>query len=153
MKTLCVLVLISSSLLLRADTQEDVTFGLLNGRFWNSMANAQRIGFLQGLTDGWMLRTTAEDVVKGRTIIAWSGPGFTHGELAEMITSIYADTENVELPIGWVVMASYAVKRGDTTRDAVLMALRRFKAMNRTCNPCGNSDFDPIDTIISLRPK
>jgi hypothetical protein len=45
-----------------------------------------------------------------------------------MVTSIYADTENLAHPVGWVTLGCLAVQRGDTNRDAVMTALRKQMA-------------------------
>jgi hypothetical protein len=44
---------------------------------------------------GWELRGMTKDVILGKEIIAWQGgPKSTMGDLTDMITSVYAQTEN-----------------------------------------------------------
>src|SRR5579872_2251273 len=114
MKNLCTIILAASSLLFAAEERNDKTFGLENGRLWNSLQPDYRHVFLLGVLHGWQLRGNTEEVMKGRVINAFASSGNFHSdELADMVTSVYADTENVALPIGWVALASLAVERGE----------------------------------------
>ncbi len=119
--------MIASVALIAADSP-DQTFGLKNGRFWNSLPTADtRHTFVMGLLDGWELRGHTEDAALGRVLTAMkTSSHFTMKDLSEMVTSVYSDIENLSLPIGWVVMGCFAVQRGDTTRDAVFMSLRKY---------------------------
>ena len=60
------------------------------------------------------------------TVIAMSYPTFEFAELKRMIDHAYESPENLNLPIGWVVMADFAIMRGEVTEEAVFPALRRF---------------------------
>ena len=67
-----------------------------------------------------------------------------------MLISIYEAPENLDLPIGWAIMACYSVKRGDTTRDVVFKHLR--KALSNELerkDPHPANDFDPMDVILN----
>ena len=49
----------------------EMTFGLYNGRHWQSISDkGWRIGFIEGLLDGWELRGTTEPEVYGLVILA-----------------------------------------------------------------------------------
>src|SRR6266403_269916 len=98
---LCVIVLFATSTL-RAEPPKDETFGLKNGRYWNSMPTDCRGWFLVGLLDGWKLRSNTEELVMGKVVNAFGGK-IMASELADMISSFYAETENMGLPIGWTV--------------------------------------------------
>src|SRR5260370_5725930 len=111
------------------DKDADKTFSLLNGRYWTKLEPEQRPFFLAGMVDGWTFRKETEETVQGNVINAWGAAGnLKYSEMVKMIDLAYAEPENLTLPVGWVVMASMAIQRGDTTRDVVLSALRRFMA-------------------------
>ena len=106
-----------------------------------------------GLLDGWNLRGFTQETIKGKEIIVMSSGGkFMTDDLANMVTSIYADTENVGLPVGWVAMGCLSVQRGETTRDLVFKALRKHLAdlMGSQGTHYGN-EVDPIDVILRSR--
>jgi hypothetical protein len=129
MKKLCILILAGSSLLFAADEPSDGTFGLENGRLWKTLRPDYRDMYIRGIFHGWVLRGDTEDTVMGKVINAMTASGnFRSNDLADMLTSIYADSENVALPIGWVVLASLAVERGEADRSTVLAALRKQMA-------------------------
>jgi len=87
----------------------------------------------------------------GKYLNAFSATGkFNTNDLADMVTSIYANTENLALLIGWVALASCAVLRGDTDRSAVFTALRKrmtYLLSIKDSHPM--TDYDPIDTILA----
>lgn len=113
MKPLCAIILAGSFLLSAAGEPNDKTFGMSNGRVWNALPPDVRYGSILGLYHGWNLRGNTEDVFMSQVWNAFLGK-FPTVEVAQMVTSIYADTENLVLPIGWVVLASHAVQRGET---------------------------------------
>ena len=115
-KTLLLFLFVCASVV--AQDHLDETFHMKNGRFWNGLESPDnRLSYLRGLMDGWELRGMTKDVILGKEIIVWQGsPKSTMGDLTDMITSGYAQTENEPLPIGWAAMACLAVQRGDTTR-------------------------------------
>jgi hypothetical protein len=155
MKKLC-LFLVVASVVLSAAEPADQTLHLKNGRFWNVLESAEnRHAFVLGLMDGWQLRGDTQDIIKGSVIIAMSGSGrFTTVDLTNMVTSIYSEAENLTLPVGWVVMGCLAVQRGETTRDIVMMTLRRHLAtvMARK-DELSSAEIDPVELIIGLRPQ
>jgi len=118
--------LICGMSLLGAETDEDQTFQLKNGRFWVHLDADQRTMFLVGLQDGWTLRGDTEAASLGAVFLVWGAKGLQYSELSDMVTLAYKQPENLVLPISWVVMANFAVQRGDTTRDVALTALRKF---------------------------
>jgi hypothetical protein len=155
MKSLCLFLLLGTTAIYAADGP-DQTFGMKNGRFWSGLPSddATRSAFLIGLFEGWHLRGDTQPIVPGSVIIAMNVSGrFTTDDLATMITSVYADTENLALPVGWVTMGCLAVQRGDTTRDLVFMALRKHLAglMNRR-DGVASSEVDAVNVIMQLRP-
>lgn len=153
-KTLCVVCLVGGGLLFAADKPEE-TLGLRNGRFWNSLADEARPFFLIGMLEGWQfhqLRAGAFTVKEAKAF--WTSTSFTIGDLGDMLTSVYSEPENLDLPIGWAMMACHAVKRGDTTRDAVFMALRKALSDEvRRKDPHPANALDPMDVILNARPK
>jgi hypothetical protein len=153
MKNLCTIILAGCSLLFAAEERNDRTFGLENGRLWTSLQPDYRPVFHLGIVHGWQLRANTEEVMKGKVINAFASSGnFYSNELADLVTSVYADTENVALPIGWVVLASLAVERGQVDRNTVLTALR--KQMTDLLNgkrSRPNTDYDPLETILASR--
>jgi hypothetical protein len=54
-KTICVLCLLASGLLLAADTSEE-TLGLKNGRYWSGLPADAQPYFLIGMFEGWTFR-------------------------------------------------------------------------------------------------
>jgi hypothetical protein len=152
-RTLLVFLFVHASVF--AQDGPDETFRMKNGRFWNGLASPDsQLAFLRGLMDGWELRGMTKDVVLGKELIVWRGnPKSTMGDLAEMITSVYAETENQPLPVGWAAMACLAVQRGDATRESVLMALRKHLAaqLGRS-DPRPVNEIDPTTLILELRP-
>lgn len=150
-------VLLLGAFLLIAAGKPDETFGMKNGRFWNNLPpnDSIRSIFLVGMLDGWKLREFTEETVKGKVITTFSaGDTFTTNDLADMVSSVYAETENLALPIGWVAMGSLAVQRGETTRDRVFLALRKYLAdVSSRKAPIAASDIDPIEVIMQSHPK
>jgi len=153
MKTLGSLVLFGMLPLLAAGEPSNETFGLENGRVWNTLTPDWKGACLMGMVQGWKLRANTEESTLVRVANAFSASGkFNTNDLADMVTSVYADTENIALPIGWVVLASLAIERGETSRNTVLVALR--KQMTKLLSGKGslpNTDFDPIATIAASR--
>lgn len=72
-----------------------------------------------------------------------------------MVTLAYKQPENLVLPISWIVMANFAVQRGETTRDVALAALRKFLSRLNSA-PSGPprtlpaEDRSPIFVILDL---
>jgi hypothetical protein len=140
---------------LAVDKDEFETYHLKNGRFWNALPESTaRSAFLRGILDGWELRGETEGEVSGKVILAMSGCGtsFRPEELAEMITAAYKEPENRSLPVGWVMMADFAIQCGRTTSDVVFPALRKRVAdmANKTVS---GSAISPIDVISSVSAK
>ncbi len=137
-----------------AAERPDETFHMKNGRFWNSLVSSDsQLVFLLGLMDGWELRGTTKDVVLGKELIAWQGsPKSTMGDLTDMITAVYGETENQTLPVGWVAMGCLAVQRGDATRDAVFLVLRKhLTTVLGWTDSHPAKEIDPIDLILQFR--
>lgn len=153
MKALCVLLLLGRLSLFGADEPNDETFGMANGRFWTTLTPGLKQAYMRGMFDGWQLRSNTEKTVSGAVIFAFSASGgFTSNDVADMATSIYADSENIGLPIGWVALASLAVERGDTDRNTVLAALRkRMTDLLNGKQMRPSKDFDPTGTILACR--
>lgn len=152
--TLILLISILSRGAIAADKDGAETFGLKNGRFWNTLPEGSaRPLFLLGILDGWELRGQTEDEVSGKVILALSPCGTIETEeLAEMVTAAYKEPENRNLPVGWVMMANFAIQCGRTTRDVVFPALRKHLA-----DVAGKTVFGgargPIDVILSVSTK
>lgn len=140
--------------LLAADNP-DVTYGLDNGRFWNRLPDDAKPYFLIGMLEGWLFRQDRADFITVKEAMAFrAGATFPIGDLQNMLTSVYKEAENLELPIGWAMMACYAVQRGDATRDAVFMALRRAlsdEMRRKDAHPA--NELDPMDVILNSTPK
>jgi hypothetical protein len=126
-KRVSLILLLATAAICAEDNNPQETFDMKNGRFWNGLVSPDsRVTFMLGLIDGWKLREFTKDTILAKELIAWHGsPKATIGDLTEMITSVYGETENQTLPVGWVAMGCLAVQRGDATRDAVFMALRK----------------------------
>jgi hypothetical protein len=153
-RRICIMCLLGSGLLFAADNPDE-TFGLKNGRFWNSLPDDAKPYFLIGLFEGWSfhrLRQAAFTVKEARAFT--TSARFPTVDISDMLTSVYGNPENLELPIGWATMACYAVQRGDTTRDAVFMALRKAlsdEVGRKDAHPA--NELDPMDVILNSRPK
>lgn len=143
-----------SALPLAAEENVNLTYGLQNGRFWNLMDADSRPIYLLGIVHGWTLRGHTEDGSEVDVILALTSGkvSLTFEELAEMITSDYANPENRTLPIGWVMMAEMAVHRGDTTRPVVLSALRKW-LVDISGKTLRGSQISPINTIVAASKK
>jgi hypothetical protein len=131
---------------------EDKTYRLKNGRYWNSLPpeseGPYRLVFLTGILDGWELSEQTKEAILGKYIIVWDASGrFTTDELTVMITATYQQSENVNLPVGWVAMACLAVERGETTKDTIMLALRKHLAGLSGRTVYGH-DADPVDIIL-----
>jgi hypothetical protein len=150
-RRICVLFVLGSGLLLAADTPE-TTFELMNGRFWNSLSSESRQMFLVAQRDGWILRGFTEDAIKAKVVQAFAART-TVADVSDMVTSLYREAENVDLPIGWVVLGCLAVQRGETSRDAVLMALRRHLSEQLNKKDANRTELDPIDIIQNPEKK
>jgi len=154
MRRIFVLLLVGSCLLAAADNPDE-TRGLKNGRFWNSLPDDAKPYFLIGLFEGWsfhQLRAGAFTVKEAKAFM--TSARFPTVDISAMLTSVYRDQENLELPIGWATMACFAIQRGETTRDAVFMALRKALSddLRRTDAHLAN-ELDPMDVILNSRPK
>lgn len=107
-----------------------------------------------GITDGWELRGETENSAMGMVLNALrSDSSITFGELAQMVNSTYRQPENRSLPVGWVLMASMAVQRGETTKEREFPALRRHlsKCLD-TSRIVPGSEINPLDTIRQVSP-
>jgi hypothetical protein len=154
MKRLFLIILLATASIWAENNNPEETFEMKNGRFWNRLVSSDsRVTFLLGLIDGWKLREFTKDAILAKELIAWQGnPKATIGDLTEMITSVYGETENQTLPVGWVAMGCLAVQRGDATRDAVFIVLRKHLTteLGRT-DPSPATEIDPIDVILQFR--
>jgi hypothetical protein len=151
------LFLLISSSVWAADDDPEETYGMKNGRFWNQMGpttDEYKAAFLRALMDGWTLRGMTKDSVLGKELIVWRpGPKATLADLIATLNSVYKETENQPLPIGWVVMGTFAVQRGETTRDLVFMALRKHLTHMMDGQSRGADEVNPIDVILQFRKK
>jgi hypothetical protein len=131
------------------------TFGESNGRFWTRLADNERPMFLLGILNGWKLRGETEDRVASPVLTAMTfGAAISYSELVRLVDSAYTDSQNLTLPVGWVLMGSLAVQRGETTPDVLLPALRRHLAdVSLRGTPVTNVEVDPIDTILFVSRK
>jgi hypothetical protein len=103
------------------------TVGFENGRQWNKISDSFKLGFIAGLIDAWEMRDQTEETRDGYVQIALQpSSNTTLGDLREMVEGVYKHPENLDLPIGWVLMACISVKKGENTSDAVLAALRKY---------------------------
>ena len=134
-------------------TQE--TLGLNNGRFWELLPNdpGVRALYLAGIFDGWRLRGDEQDVAASSTLAVMAAGGtFTLGELVAFTNGVYAQPENLSLPVGWVLMTAFAVQRGEAAKEPLLTALRAHLAAlfsrNRTPMP---SEIRPTALILSFK--
>jgi hypothetical protein len=92
--------------------------------------------------------------ITGKELIAWNpGPMATLSDLAAMVSSVYKETENQPLPIGWVVMGAFAVQRLEATRDLMFMALRKHLVHTMDGQARLGPEADPIDVILQFRKK
>jgi hypothetical protein len=155
MKRLSGIFLLATTSILAGDSNPEETLGLKNGRFWSHLGSVEYESvFLVGLTDGWALRGTTKTTIPGRELIVWEpGPNSTFSDLAATVTSVYKETENQPLPIGWVVMGAFAVQRGDTSRDLVFAALRKRLSQIMDGPNLPISGLDPIDAIMQFHKK
>lgn len=140
---------------LAAADNDDETNGLKNGRFWSRLPDDAKPYFLIGLLEGWSFRQLRQGSITVKEAKAfWTRARFPAVDVSDMLTSIYRDPENLELPIGWATMACFAVQRGETTRDAVLMALRKALSDElKKPSPHPTNELDPMDVILNSRPK
>jgi hypothetical protein len=102
-------------------------------------------GIREGILDGWGLRQE----VTGTTVLPKDPTDIgrlikTYADLGAMITSMYQNAENLDLPIGWVVEACFAISRGETTRESVLLELMR-QLRDKLNNPL--TETDPLPSI------
>jgi len=143
-----------SLVLLSAQSPRDQTFNLKNGRLWLSLPDDEtRSVFLMGQFDGWnLLRNTEKEIKTAVLVVMGHGGPLTMVELAAMVTKAYAAPENLSLPIGWVVMASLAVQRGEVSGDVAFAALRKFLTglTSRANGRVIGSEMNPIDLILGF---
>jgi len=127
-----------------------VTLGMRNGSFWTQMFLQDKSaaqGYLCGVAEGWLLRGDTEDSTSGMTLLLSPGSE-SYDTLTDMVTSVYKDTANQELPIPWVLLAEISVLRGKTSNDRVLPALRRHLFKLRTSTSSG-TDLSPENEIYA----
>jgi hypothetical protein len=148
------LFLLGTSVLLAADKQDE-TFHLKNGRCWNLLPSDVQPYFLLGMYEGWNFHQSRADFITVKEARAFmTSSTFTIGDMGDMLTAVYKDTENLDLPIGWAILACKAVQRGETTRDAVFMALRKHLSTElQRKDPHPANEVDPIDVIKNSQPK
>jgi hypothetical protein len=152
-KRVVMLCLLGTSLLLAADKQDE-TYQLKNGRFWNVIPSEARPYFLTGILEGWSFHQSRAAFIPVKEAKAFTSTTFTVGDLEDMLTSVYRDPENLELPIAWAMMACDAVQRGETTRDAAFMELRKALSDElKRQEPHPANELDPLDVILKSRPK
>jgi hypothetical protein len=129
-----------------------------NGRFWSQLApdDPVKAFYVLGLLDGWELR----DRVPGDTntdLIEAMAPRRNNLpiDLAKMLTLTYGEAENLRLTVGWVVLGSMAVIRGDTDRERMLAALRKYlsevEAGDSRTNGSQFSAYDVVKVISALK--
>lgn len=153
MKALCILVLLLATRSSGAQAPSDKTFGLDNGRFWNALAPVNREAYVAGILEGWQLRGFTENIVQARVLHLFNADAqFTSSAVTDIVSSIYRDTENISLPVGWVVLASLAIERGENDRDTVLLSLRKkMSQLRKTRDPRPGTDLIPFDAILGSK--
>jgi hypothetical protein len=81
------------------------TFGSLNGRWWMAESKPQRVTFILGVNE--LLEYMPDTIDK--TI--YFAP-VTMGEMTDGVDQIYAKTENITMPVIWVIQAFVMKVRG-----------------------------------------
>ncbi|HTR39583.1 MAG TPA: hypothetical protein VMH80_27105 [Bryobacteraceae bacterium] len=113
-------------------------------------------GILEGIIEGWSLHRQVNGPTAPEKYAL--NPGSTRrdfSDLAAMITSVYRDNENLDLPIGWVTLACFAIWRGETTRETAFPVLRRYLQTVRASVESQKGDtttdrLDPMPAILSV---
>jgi hypothetical protein len=155
MKALCVLGFLLATQLSGAEEPGNKTFGLDNGRFWNTLTPANRQTYVEGILQGWQLRGFTEELVEARVLHLFNADGqFNSSDVADIASTIYRNADNLPLPVGWVVLAALTVERGENDTHTILAALRKkMSELRKTREPRMGTDLIPIDAILGGKKK
>jgi hypothetical protein len=128
-------VLISGSTVMGQDPSTNHWFGkdgTLNGRFWEDAKDSQKLAYLAGFLDGVLwgsveLLSGQGDSLENQKAAkgvrdAYLATGFLLSDYMKELNTLYADRENIRIPIG-VAVRYCAVKLGGTQTKAKLEQL------------------------------
>lgn len=98
-----------------AGKNPDRTFGVMNGRAWNQMADGMKIGYVSALFDGlrFILIIKEEQTPLLDTAINRFKVDFTHGQIIGQITKIYEDPANLTIPVPFAAELGVARLKGE----------------------------------------
>ncbi|MHB0972446.1 MAG: hypothetical protein ACYC7A_22440 [Thermoanaerobaculia bacterium] len=92
------------------------TFGIMNGRSWNQMADDTKIGYVAALIDGlkFILIIKEEPTPLLDSAINRFKVDFTHGQIIGQITKIYRDPANLNIPLPFAAEIGVARLKGES---------------------------------------
>lgn len=122
MKTIAAALALLSVSLLAQIPNEQKSDGYLNGRFWLSLNQNERVHFAIGYVERWAWTETAADKAPPKT---------TYGELAAGITKVYEAPENGRLPIAIAVNA-FELRVAGKPESVVVELLRKAREIYST---------------------
>lgn len=98
-----------------AGKDPDRTFGVMNGRAWNQMADDTKIGYVSALFDGlrFILIIKEEQTPLLDTAINRFKVDFTHGQIIGQITKIYGEPANLNIPVPFAPELGVARLKGE----------------------------------------
>lgn len=111
-----------------------ITIGLPNGRFWQVLTYNEKVVYLTGFSNGLTLGAGAVS----KQPATYYAKGFTLADHMKEIDRLYADTENVLIPIPAALAYCGAKLRGTHTNaelEQILINLRRNSAAPEEVKP------------------
>jgi len=106
----------------QADPNREFTGELPNGRFWNSSTELERLAYVAGIRDAFLLTDGQPE---------WWAKGFTIGDYVKDINKLFAEGENVNIPMMWAFRYCTNKLKGEMSKDAQERALTNLRLMAR----------------------
>lgn len=71
----------------------------LNGRFWDSLNDSTKQGYVMGFWEGVKAGASGDIADQSATFNTFYAVGFTNGDFVKELDKLYANTQNVLIPI------------------------------------------------------
>jgi len=112
------------------------TGGVLNGRYWEALSYPAKLAYLYGFRQGVLVGVA--QLGGGKTfspkmaevINSFQAAGFTYDDHVKELDRLYADRENIRIPIGQALQYCAIKLRGRSTKAQLEQLLIRLRALD-----------------------
>jgi hypothetical protein len=125
------LVLTSVLFVCRAADETYLTHGRPNGRIWQGMNAAQKNGFVVGIDEGLFIALLSVDsATRDKIMSRYPKDELDPSDYAIEMDKIYAERENINIPLFMAYTWVQRKLKGDLTKDQLEAELRRLRTIS-----------------------